>query len=151
MAARQRGELSALGRYVVAWLERQHMSQRDLALEAGIEESSLTNWKWGRYRPDPEALMLLAAAMHVPYEELEVLVYPSVQRSRPVHASGEGSLVRRTVQEAADSYASTLEQSTFTPEQKEHLARMAADWLKRMEQMKELLTDQPAPDRQQAG
>jgi transcriptional regulator with XRE-family HTH domain len=73
--------LAILGRNVRAWRKRRGMSQEDLAAEAGMKRSYVSDMERGTRNPTIKALARLALALTVDPEEL-VRAAPAAPLSR---------------------------------------------------------------------
>lgn len=71
-------QASGVGPMVRAWRQRRHLSQLELALDAGVSARHLSFIETGRARPSPEMILRLA-------EQLEI---PLRQRNRLMLAAG---------------------------------------------------------------
>jgi transcriptional regulator with XRE-family HTH domain len=56
------------------WLDRQldhlDMNMSGLARKIGVSQSAVSDWRQGRYMPTDENVRAMAAAMHVPVEDI---------------------------------------------------------------------------------
>lgn len=96
-----------VGTLLRGWRTRRHLSQLDLAVEAGVSTRHLSYVETGKSRPSPELVMSLAEHLDVPLRERNVLLVAAGHAPRYTESSldaDEMTHIRTSIQHMLDAH-----------------------------------------------